>query len=775
MDKVALTEHTIAMATQNEVLGIIFSKDRAMQLDCTLRSFVLHCKDIDTVDLKVLYTTSSPFHERQYQQLMAEHKFVTFIRESNFRQDLMSLLSSHQYVLFLVDDNIFIRDFSLADVVESLQSNLDAIGFSLRLGKNTSYCYMLNSEQRLPAFEQNEKTMLKYDWTVADYDFGYPLEVSSSVYRVSDLMPLLTLVKFRNPNTLEAKLNSNKQYFENTANQLLCYKRSVAFCNPINLVQPKIHKAGNKAEYSSESLAQQFEQGYRIEVETYTNFIPNSCHQEVELHFRRIETNQTDELPAPQQSLSSSAAADDGVLPGREVWGLTSIVILNYNGGDHIRCCFESIRAYTEAPYELIVIDNASTDGSLDYLRSLQDIVLVQNPTNLGCPPARTQAMALARGDYVLLLDNDTMVTPGWLTALLADMQRNPELGLLGPCSNYVSGPQIVPQVPYRDVQGLESFARTFAEKNRGRLTYTARLVGFCILIRRAVIDKIGAPDPQFGKYGFEDDDYTWRVLIAGFKAAIARDVFIHHTGGPKRRSNAEYNQALKEAQGIFKRKWALPPNVELEYGIEIPLEIRKILAQPFDPARHYVPIPDQAEIAPLIYSAGGAAAATRQAAPIKATTLEQRSVAFATNIFLDQIIGFDDLKIGQRVKIKIKPGKDGALVALKIRARDPDEEIEIEGLIQGIDQQKNTLRLLNRDFTLPDYGLNGLKAGDRVKLKGMFSETQGFMPEKIKMKETTNFKTEEVQGDINKIDREKKTLEVIGFTVIVNENTIIL
>ena len=102
-------------------IAVVFSKDRAMQLDCTLRSFMRHCKDIDTIAVKVLYTTSHASHEKQYQKIKAELPLVEFIRERDFKNDLLSLLTSPEYILFLVDDNVFVNDFSL--IISSRGSN----------------------------------------------------------------------------------------------------------------------------------------------------------------------------------------------------------------------------------------------------------------------------------------------------------------------------------------------------------------------------------------------------------------------------------------------------------------------------------------------------------------------------------------------------------------------------------------------------------------------------------------------------------------------------
>jgi ADP-heptose:LPS heptosyltransferase len=150
----------------------------------------------------------------------------------------------------------------------------------------------------------------------------------------------------------------------------------------------------------------------------------------------------------------------------------------------------------------------------------------------------------------------------------------------------------------------------------------------------------------------------------------------------------------------------------------------------------------------------------------------------------MDQSIEFNDLKVGQRVKVKGSPDEDAVFVALKIGLVAPADDSEIEGLIQSIDHRKNTLRLLNRDFILLDgitvkdshrniIGLKDLKVGDSVKLKGKYSGPEGFVPKKIKRQETTGFDLEELQGNIDKIDREKKILNVVGFTVRARNNTV--
>jgi hypothetical protein len=271
---------------KNNLVGMIFSKDRAMQLDATLRSFYLNCRDSNGISLMVIYATSSIRHEAQYNLLKSEYSSVRFIRETRFKDDVLNHIFPFEYVLFLVDDSIFVRGFSLKDVLKSLEEHPDAIGFSLRLGRNTTYCYPYNRVQNLPRFNNFGHHMLKFDWTRAELDFGYPLEVSSSVYRVFDLHPELKKLSFTNPNTFEAQFVGIKYLFAGTKPALLCYEQSVAFSAPLNLIQSVCpNRVGQNKSYTISSLEKMFRNGQRVDVKSIAGFIPNACHQEVELTF----------------------------------------------------------------------------------------------------------------------------------------------------------------------------------------------------------------------------------------------------------------------------------------------------------------------------------------------------------------------------------------------------------------------------------------------------------------------------------------------------------
>lgn len=151
----------------------------------------------------------------------------------------------------------------------------------------------------------------------------------------------------------------------------------------------------------------------------------------------------------------------------------------------------------------------------------------------------------------------------------------------------------------------------------------------------------------------------------------------------------------------------------------------------------------------------------------------------------MSEFIGFDSLNVGQKVKMKGKPSTNNTFVAIEITLKESDGWAKIEGAIQGVDLQKNTLRLFDQDFALPSgivvrdvqrnfIGLENLKAGSMVKFKGKYSASTGWLPVKINMKEIMGFAVEELHGRIDRIDGKMKTLEVAGFTVLVNKKTVI-
>lgn len=251
---------------------------------------------------------------------------------------------------------------------------------------------------------------------------------------------------------------------------------------------------------------------------------------------------------------------------------LTSILILAWNGLEDTQACLDSIRRCTEGDYELILVDNGSTDGTTEYfkeyVRQEPRARLIVNARNRGFAAGNNQALSLARGDYVVFLNNDTVVTAGWLPDLQAALRRDPALGIVGPVSNYVAGRQRVADPGYTSLGELPRFAADWKAAHRGEFEEVSRVIGFCLLASRKVIDAIGGFDPGFINGNFEDDDFCLRAGLAGFKVGIARDVFIHHTGSKTfRGAGLNYERNLRENWETFKARWGLPPEAPLPGG----------------------------------------------------------------------------------------------------------------------------------------------------------------------------------------------------------------
>ncbi len=252
-------------------------------------------------------------------------------------------------------------------------------------------------------------------------------------------------------------------------------------------------------------------------------------------------------------------------VPGTSGAAPTSIVVLSHNQLAHTKACLESIARHTSEPYELILVDNASTDGTLPYLQEYaaqhERVLVVANRTNRGFAAGNNQGMALATGRQVLLLNNDTVVTPGWLGNMLRVLREHPQTGVVGPRSNRVLGRQQVDGGGYTSLDELPAFAAAWAEKHAGESRLANRVVGFCLLARREVIETVGGLDEQFGSGNFEDDDFCIRAHLAGFETRIADDSFVHHVGSATfTGAGIDYSKAMQTNWSLFKSKWAIPP-----------------------------------------------------------------------------------------------------------------------------------------------------------------------------------------------------------------------
>jgi GT2 family glycosyltransferase len=207
-----------------------------------------------------------------------------------------------------------------------------------------------------------------------------------------------------------------------------------------------------------------------------------------------------------------------------------AIVIPNFNGRELLANCLESIRSTSSYPnLEIIVVDNGSTDGSVEMIRrKFPEVLLITNPKNLGFPKACNQGarLALSRGaDYILFLNNDTKIlTKGWIEKLVEIANQDETIGILGP--------KITGRVEYPPTNRIwpSGLSEVFKQKTFPTSTVQVNFIaGVAFFVSRKLIDRIGLLDEIFSPFLCEDMDYFIRTRKAGFKIIFTPDVVIDH------------------------------------------------------------------------------------------------------------------------------------------------------------------------------------------------------------------------------------------------------
>ena len=237
-----------------------------------------------------------------------------------------------------------------------------------------------------------------------------------------------------------------------------------------------------------------------------------------------------------------------------------------------IEACLASVFEHTrDVPFEVIVVDNASSDSTPRFLDAVAGVRIILNPTNRGFAAANNQALAVAAGDTIVLLNPDTVVTHGWLSRLLSHLDGSSDVAAVGPVSNRASEIQadFNARGAYASLDEMQRYAASVATTNAGRAIDFHRLSGFCLVVRADVARKIGGLDEDFGVGFYEDDDFSRRILEAGYRLQVALDVFVHHEGGVSFSQTFDgmvQKQMLLNRQ-LFLSKWARPSDYEGSRG----------------------------------------------------------------------------------------------------------------------------------------------------------------------------------------------------------------
>jgi GT2 family glycosyltransferase len=232
-----------------------------------------------------------------------------------------------------------------------------------------------------------------------------------------------------------------------------------------------------------------------------------------------------------------------------------SIVIPAWNQWASTRSCLDVLRRTLGPTDEVIVVDNGSTDGTAAGLAAFPWVRVVGLAANEGFAAGCNRGAAVASGDVVVFLNNDTLCPAGWLEPLVTAL-ADPTVGAAGPRSNYVSGEQLAAEARYRSRSQLWAFARRWREEHRGQATETGRLVGFCLAVRRHDFEAVGGFCEEYGIGGYEDDDLCASLLERGLRLVIAHDSFVHHDGHKTFEANGlDWYEIEQTNQEVFERR----------------------------------------------------------------------------------------------------------------------------------------------------------------------------------------------------------------------------
>ncbi len=217
---------------------------------------------------------------------------------------------------------------------------------------------------------------------------------------------------------------------------------------------------------------------------------------------------------------------------------LVSVVIVNFNGKKYLKSCIDSLYQGSYKNIEIVLVDNGSCDGSVEFVRSLyKDVNIVDNKVNLGLAVASNKGAAVAKGEYLFFFNNDTLADPHLISSLVGAMQSDPQIGIAG-CRTYTyDGKSLINAGVPCDIFGYPY--------GRSEPFY----VDAAIFMRKDLFQRLGGFDEKMFLYG-EDRDICWRCWLYGYKVAVVDDAKFFH-------DSACVTSELKEYQtNITKRFW---------------------------------------------------------------------------------------------------------------------------------------------------------------------------------------------------------------------------
>lgn len=248
-----------------------------------------------------------------------------------------------------------------------------------------------------------------------------------------------------------------------------------------------------------------------------------------------------------------------------------SIVIPTFQNRHLCGYCLAAIAKNTAWPsWDLVVIDNGSRDGTAELVAAFavrdSRIRAITNHENLGFARAVNQGILSSDAPYVVVLNDDVVVGPGWLSRLVGHLERDENLALVGAVTNQIGNRARVP-ADYDSLDGMERLAAERAIEHAGELWELDVVALFCAAARRTALDGVGLLDERYELGMFEDDDLSRALRSRGFRVATAADAFVHHVGQAtlSQLTDAEYLRVWEANKRRFEKKWRtrwVPPAV---------------------------------------------------------------------------------------------------------------------------------------------------------------------------------------------------------------------
>jgi GT2 family glycosyltransferase len=267
---------------------------------------------------------------------------------------------------------------------------------------------------------------------------------------------------------------------------------------------------------------------------------------------------------------STTAVLKPHTNPDLEGPGFTaSVIIVVFNGRRYVETCLESVLADIGGMTEVIVVDNASMDGSASIIRNqFPGVRFIPNTSNLGFAAACNQGAELAAGRYLLFLNQDTQVQPGWLAGLVQSLEEHPSAGMATSKLLFMQHPELINacglEVHFTGLtflRGLGERAEAYAKPGN-----VFAVSGASFAVRRELWEELGGFDSELGMY-YEDTDLSWRAQLAGYAAVYNPDSVICHDQAQVPSASALY-YSFRNRAVVFLSNWSAVAMVLLTPGL---------------------------------------------------------------------------------------------------------------------------------------------------------------------------------------------------------------